>query len=321
MLLTLIGVVAVVALLQFNIWSLYRGYRLMTQGGTYNSGLYAVSFVALAVAITASFYIWFRRKTSAENLYVGALLVWAVAMIASAVLAPGASYLFTLPLIFALIPLAFKFVSEKQDRARLLAFYVFSIPAIVLLVPVVNILFIGLPPPVFPGIVILIVLLLGLLLPQLDLLQAASRWLLPGVAVLVSLCFIVLGSWTSGFNRERPRPTNIFYALNADSGKAIWGSSDEPVDNWAAEFFTEGMKKGSINDYVPSIWKGFSSGQAPVAPLPAPEITLVDDKTNNGVRSIRLHLTSRRFAPFIALTRVSKPIRSLGARTPSRGSR
>jgi hypothetical protein len=146
------------------------------------------------------------------------------------------------------------------------------------------------------------VLLLGLLLPQLDLLQARSRWLLPGVAVLVSLIFIVWGSWTSGFNGDRPRPTNIFYALNADTGKAVWASTDEPIDNWAADFFTEGVKKGSLNDYIPAIWKGFNSSQAPAATLPAPEIALIDDKTDNGVRNVRLRLTSRRAAPFIALT-------------------
>jgi hypothetical protein len=305
MLVTLIGVVAVVALLQFNIWALYRGYRLMIQGGTYNSGLYAVAFVALAVAITASFYIWFRRKTKADNLYAGALLAWAGAMIVAVLFAPGASYLFTLPLLFALLPLVWRFASDKQDRltrGQLLAVYIFAIPGIVLIVPVVNLLFIGLPPQIFAGIVILVVLLLGLLLPQLDLLQARSRWLLPGVAVLVSLIFIVWGSWTSGFNRERPRPTNIFYALNADSGKAVWASTDEPIDNWAADFFTEGVKKGSINDYIPAIWNRFNSSQAPNAQLPAPEITLVDEKTDSDVRNLRLRLTSHRAAPFIAIT-------------------
>ena len=314
-LLTLIGVVAVTALLQFNIWALYRGYRLMFQGTTYNSGLYAVSFVALAVAITASFYIWFRRKTNAENLYVGALLAWAIAMIVTTFYVRGASYLFTLPLLFALVPLAWLLTTAKQDRltrGQLLALYVFTIPGIVLIVPIVNLFFIGLPPPAYAGIVILVVLLLALLLPQLDLLQAPSRWLLPGVAVLVSILFIVWGSWTSGFNRDRPRPTNIFYALNADSNKAVWASSDEPVDNWAAGFFTEGMKKGSINDYIPSIYNRFTSGQAPVAPLPAPEIALIEDKTNNGVRNVRLHLTSRRQAPFIGLT-LDSAIQVLGA--------
>ena len=302
---TLIAVVAVVALLQFNIWALYRGYRLMIQGATYNSGFYAASFVALAVAITASLYIWFRRQTNADNLYVGALLLWAVAMIFSAFYVPGASYLFTLPLLLALVPLALRFAARKHDRltpGQLALLYAFAVPGIILIVPILDILFIGLPATAFAGIIILVVLLLALLLPHLHLIAAPNQWLLPGIAVAASLTFIVLGSWTSGFNRDRPQPSNIFYALNADSGKAVWASTDEPPDAWTAQFFAEGQKKGPISDYIPSIFNRFSSGQAPLAPLPAPEASLVSDTTNDGVRTVRLHIASRREAPFINLT-------------------
>jgi Peptidase family M28 len=302
---TLISVVAVVALLQFNIWALYRSYRMMIQGSTYNSGFYAVSFVALAVAISASLYIWFRRKTKADNLHVGALLAWAIAMIFSALVAPGASYLFTLPLFFALVPLAVRFASKRQDRltaGQLALLYAFAIPGIVLFVPVLDILFTGLPASDFKIIMVLVVLLLALLLPHLELIAAPNRWLLPGIAVLVSLSFIVLGSWTSGFNRERPQPTNLFYALNADSGKAVWASTDDQLDNWTAEFFTEGVRKGAISDYIASPFNRFSSGPAPAVQLAAPEISLIADNTNNGVRSVRLRVTSRREAPFISVT-------------------
>jgi hypothetical protein len=302
---TLIAVVAVVALLQFNIWALYRSYRVMVQGTTYNSGFYAASFVAIAIAILSSLYIWFRRKTNAENLYVGALLMWVVAMIVSVIYAPGASYLFTLPLLFALVPVVLKFAARKQDRltaGQLAGLYAFAIPAIILLVPILNLLFIGLPASMFAGIMILVVLLLALLLPLLDLIAAPHRWLLPGIAVLVSLTFIALGSWTSGFNREHPQPTNIFYALNADNGKAVWASTDQQLDKWTEEFFTEGVKKGQLTDYVLSDSNRFSSGPAQVASLPAPEMSLVNDNTNNGVRSIRLHVTSPRAAPLISVT-------------------
>lgn len=302
---TLISVVAVVALLQFNIWALYRNYRLMFQGTTYNSGFYVVSFVALAIAISASLYIWFRRKTNAENLHVGALLAWAIMMILSSVHAPGASYLFTLPLLFALAPLAWRLASAKRDRltaGQLAGLYAFAVPGIVLLIPVFDILFVGLPPSDFKIIMVLVVLLLALLLPHLDLIAAPNRWLLPGIAVLVSLTFIALGSWTSGFNRDRPQPTNLFYALNADNGKAVWASTDEQLDPWTAEFFTEGVKKGAISDYIASNFNRFNSGQAPVASLPAPEVSLVSDNTNDGVRTVRLRITSRRQAPFMSVT-------------------
>jgi len=198
--------------------------------------------------------------------------------------------------------LRFALTTNDQLTARQLAtLYAFAVPGIVLLVPVLDILFIGLPATAFAGIIVLVVLLLALLLPLLDLITAPNRWLLPGLAVVACLTFIVWGSWTSGFNRERPQPTNIFYALNADSGKAVWASTDEPLNNWTQEFFTEGLKKGQIGDYIPSTFNRFSSSPAPVAPLAAPEVSLVSDNTNSGVRNVRLHVTSRREAPFLSL--------------------
>lgn len=303
--LALIGVVAVVALLQFNIWALHRNYRLIVQGTTYNSDLYAISFVAIGVAITAALYIWFRRKTSKENLYAGALIWWAIAMILTTVYAPGGSYLFTLPFLFALLPLGWMLLAQKRERLtakEIALLLVCAIPGVVLIVPVAGLLFTGLGTSTFASIMILVVLLLGLLLPHLDLITASNRWLLPGIAVLVSLIFILWGTMTSGFTPERPRPENIFYALNADTGKAVWASTDEQLDNWTSEFFAEGLKRGPISDYIPSTSNRFSSGPAPVASLPAPEVSLLNESTNNGVRSLRLRITSPRQAPFVSVT-------------------
>jgi len=301
---TLIGVVAIVALLQFNIWALYSNYRMMNQGTTYNRGFYVVSFVAFAIAILASLYIWFRRKTNAENLYVGALVAWAVAMILTGIYAPGASYLFMLPLLFALVPLALRFATgrDRLTATRLALLYAFAIPGIILVVPVLDILFIGLPPSNYAAIVVLVVLLLALLLPHLDLMAAPNHWLLPGIALVIGLTFILLGSLTSGFTRDRPQPTNIFYALNADNGKAVWASTDPRLNNWTIDFFSEGLKTGAITDYIPSFFNRFNSSPAQVAQLPAPEVALLGDETNNGVRSVRLRVTSRREAPFLSVT-------------------
>ena len=105
-----------------------------------------------------------------------------------------------------------------------------------------------LPGLLSPIALFLVVLLLALLLPHLDLISAPNHWLLPGFAVVISLTFIVLGSWTSGFNRDHPQPTNIFYALNADSGKAVWASTDPRLNNWTIDFFAEGLKTGAISD-------------------------------------------------------------------------
>ena len=64
--------------------------------------------------------------------------------------------------------------------------------------------------PYIAIVVFFVALLLGLLIPQIELLtQIGSRprrWWLPGAALLVSVGFLVAGSLTAGFDAEHPRP-------------------------------------------------------------------------------------------------------------------
>jgi hypothetical protein len=73
-LLSMIAAAGIVAILWWIIRNLHSGYRSIPQGDTYNSALYIISFVAVAVGTTSALYIWFARKKSIEDLSLGALL-------------------------------------------------------------------------------------------------------------------------------------------------------------------------------------------------------------------------------------------------------
>lgn len=291
------------------IWRLIRllhtEYGWIPQGITYNSDFYVVSFVALVVAATAAVYMLFRRKVREANLLIGGLLWWALLMIASTVMLRGASYIFTWPLLFALIAAFYLFMAKEQERAgarRIAVLCICSICGIALLAPLIYLIFSAMPLDIAGGVSVLVVLLLGLLIPHLSLMTAQRRrWWLPGGLALVALIFILAGSFTSGFSRNRPKPNNIFYSFNAQTGKAIWGSSDEQPDEWTQQFFSTGVARGALSEYVPSRYNGFLRSDAPVLELPSPNIDLLEDRTSEGARTLRLRVTSPRQAPFISL--------------------
>jgi hypothetical protein len=301
---SMIGVLLVVGLVWFNIKSLHSGYSLILQGTPYNSSIYIIGLVALTVAITTSFYIWFRTRTDGLNLYAGGLLCWALLLLPINFLLPGASYLLALPLFFSLLSLIFLLTSKEGERStagRLAVLYLCSVPCIILLVPVIRLLLTALPADFFAFVMVPVVLLLGLLIPHLNLMSLSNKWLLPGVSVLVCLIFILAGTATSGFDNSRPRPDNIFYALNADTGKAVWASTDGRTDEWTAQFFHEGIKRGALGDYVVSDYEGFMSSPAPTAQLPGPAVELLSDNLKDGLRTLRLRISSPREAPFISV--------------------
>jgi hypothetical protein len=56
------------------------------------------------------------------------------------------------------------------------------------------------------------------------------------------------------FNRQQPRSAQIFYLLNADTGKAVRASADAQLDQWTSQFFSHDARAAAIKDDLP--WGG-----------------------------------------------------------------
>ncbi|HYP52684.1 MAG TPA: hypothetical protein VEQ42_04050, partial [Pyrinomonadaceae bacterium] len=106
------------------------------------------------------------------------------------------------------------------------------------------------------------------------------------------------GGLTSGFTRERPRPTDIFYGLDGDTNRANWASTNGP-DRWTSQFIPEGSATNKLPEIFPVRSPAFFTAQAPAAALAAPSVEVVSDETQNDVRTLRLRVTSPRRAPVL----------------------
>lgn len=147
----------------------------------------------------------------------------------------------------------------------------------------------------------MLVLLLGLLTPQLSYLTSRRRWLLPGASVAGSLLCIALGLAYSGFDKAHPRPDNLFYGLNADKHEAVWASSDRTPDEWTAQFLSRTPQAGPLEEFFPGTSRPHLKATAPIADLLAPDLKVLDDSLQGDVRMLRLRLTSPRQAPLISV--------------------
>ena len=274
-------------------------------GETYYPGLFLVGFVALAVAISAGLFVLFRKRASAENLAVGALFWWAVLMVATSFYLPGASYLLTWPLLFSLIGLGVR-LSLKRDAAASFKGWAIlclcAIPGIVLLAPTIEQVFVGLTLNWIGLVMALVVLLLGLLIPHLDLITAANKWSLAMASMLIFVGCVVAGSLASGNDANQPKLDSIFYGLNADSGTAVWASADRKADEWTSQFFNEDAADGVLPEFFSANSTGkYLQSPAPVEALAAPNIEALEDDSQDGVRKLRLRITSPRHANLLSL--------------------
>jgi hypothetical protein len=303
-LLTLI-VSAGVATLTWRVVSrLHPKSAVMPRGETYNSDFYLAGFIALTVAVGSTLYVLYRKKISVENLTVGALLWWLIFAVATSILLPGASYLFTWPLLFSLAALWVWLARGRETISfgESLILLAGAIPGIVLLSPAIHELSIGLTLNFVGAVAVVLTLLLGLLIPQLKILAAPGKWVLPGAAAVAVLVILLVAVMTSHYSREHPGLDRLFYGLNADTGQAVWGSPDERLDEWTSAVFAANSERGTLKEFFYSYsGRKYFKRPAPALPIAAPEITLLESKVDNDVRTLRLHLASPRQANIVSL--------------------
>ncbi len=304
-LISLIMSAVIVRLLWVVIFRLRYASEARPQGETYNSDLYLLSFVILAIAITAANYQLFRKKVSAENLAVGALIWWLILMILTSIYAPGASYLFTWPLLFSLIAAGVRqLIQQRKPRSNVwfVVLLLGVVPGIVLMTPLIYQVFTGLTLIAIPIVIVLVVLVLGLLIPHFDMFGQRKRWALPLAAAVLGCILIVVAVVMPSFDAKHPKPNSILYALNADTGKALWASMDPRPDEWTSQFLSGRVQTNTLPDFFPrDLEDQFLQGEAQPVSLAAPEVKLLQDTSDGGARTLRFHIRSARQAPVVSL--------------------
>jgi hypothetical protein len=226
-------------------------------------------------------------------------------MILTSLFARGLSYLFTWPLLFTLLGMTFMLISKERPTTSVRCLVVITacaIPGIILLTPMIYIIFVALTISSSTAAILMTVLLLGLLIAHLGVVRTRYKWSLPALSALTALAFIVAAGLTSGFDKDHPKPNTIFYAMDADTGKAVWATSDEKLDEWTSKLFPAGAVRKSLTEFPPLTSRPLLQGEAPPASLKAPNAVLVEDSTSGDVRTLRLRVEPAQLSAAVSVS-------------------
>ncbi|MEM6350259.1 MAG: M28 family peptidase [Cyanobacteria bacterium P01_D01_bin.14] len=277
--------------------------------GHYRTIQYFAGLSIFAMALMVAVQVWLQQRIELCDRMAGVALVWLGLMWLTSALSPFISYLFTWPLLFYGLLLGWQLSARYRSGSwlHIAVLLLAALPGMLLLLPVIvhpTLAFMVrleafMPVPLLVLPTIFVVLLMGLLVPHVELLtdEVRSRWTLPSMLLLVSATVLTLATLTSGFDAEQPRPNSIAYALDGDTGNATWVSVDARLDTWTAQFFPE---QSEPQDYelFPGVSVQAFTAPAPDLPLTAPEVTMLSqDIGNSANRLLRLRLTSPRRAP------------------------
>jgi hypothetical protein len=284
--------------------SLHSEYQEPTIGDTYNSCLYMIAFTLMSFVVTSAVYNALSGKVRILNLAVGGMVWFAAVLIAANTYVKGASYLFTWPLLFTTIGAAVNMVwggETTSSKSAAVTAAVCALPAVVLFAPIVYQIYTAVTLRMSWATAVMVAFSLGLVIPTFSFREAPWKWYPTTVVLLGVVALVIAGSITASFDKEHRRPTHLFYALDSESGRAVWASSQARVDDWTSQFFSQSLVRGTLHEFLPLDQNIFIRSNASPIPLTGPELTLLEDRTKDGIRKLRVRALSRRGAEVISL--------------------
>jgi hypothetical protein len=271
---------------------------------------YHVAMLLAGVVALLAWYQLLRRRLGPAALAVGGLAWPALLAVACAALAPGASFLFVVPVLFA---------SAGYLVALLLDRPLWSVAAVALglVVGAALLLYFGYMVFVAVGLTLggagpVFVVLFGLLaLPVVELLAPSSRRgavLVPSVVAVLVVVAVAAGVVIDRPDAEHPAASHLAYVLDADEGKAYWVSADREPARWTARYVhgrdTRGLPAGYARG---DLW----TGEAPALDLAGPQVEV----RSRTAGTVTFRVASRRAASRLTL-RLDAPITRVTATAP-----
>lgn len=262
------------------------GRRAFGDGGLFVTGilLVGVGLAALGLARLA-------RKRDPLSAAAGVALLWLLLALLATYGSPASSYMWALPLPFALVGLAA--LLRDAPRAPLIA-ALCTLPTLALWAPALALvgvaLGVGTALLLAPLAALPAVLVAALLMPlfgERGLRRAAWALTLVGVALVGA------SAVRAARGLEQPRAANVFFAFDADAGSGAWATTDERPDAWTAQFVGPTPKRRTLEGYSEFGAQRVLAADAPGLSVPAATVAVTDERPGGQGhgRRLRLHVT------------------------------
>ena len=279
--------------------------RWLPDGDVTTNAACALALVCGLSSLWAAVYALLRKKFAPHTLALGNTFVWVLASGAVAVWLPGASYAVLWPLVgglaaIALLPAAA--ATRLATPIRALALLAVALPTIVIVMPTAASLFsaVGVSREGGAALAICTMLVLGTLVPLIEVVTEGRRWWPGAVAMLACLGALAVGAVTAPYDASHPKPVNLVYVLDADSGRATWATQTGRSNPWLAQYLTNQPATGPLSGFTTSTAQ-YLTHPAPAVRADAPALTLVSDTAEAGDRVLTLQAAAPTGARMVSI--------------------
>jgi hypothetical protein len=260
--------------------------------------LYLIGFIALTVSIVFVVNSLLRKKAKLQELAMGVLFFWLIGAILLSILLPPSSYIFHWPLLFSLLALSSTFIAKSNQKEKTgwgtsFLFLLVATSALILWIPLIHMFYLWTTFALLPVLIGIVVLVLGAMIPFMELYQFQKRWVVPFVLFITGSSFLIAGHFFAYSEENIQYANQVGYWLDGDSGEANWVTTPGELDERQIPLF-KGSSKVPYSEIHPlgNESKTVLTSPAPVAPLQAPGLFVKEDRQQNGKRTLLVHVTS-----------------------------
>lgn len=273
------------------VW-LYPQYQDILHKFTYNGHSYIAAFVLLSLSICFWVYAKFTKRKLITSHFVAPIFLWFIINLLVCFYLKGAAFL-VIPTYFAVFTLVFFVFKEKSNPYINV---VFSIPALMILVPFIQLFPIGLGLKMLSGSAILVVLTFTLLLPVFGNYSKKVNW--GTLLFIISIGFFIKAHIDSDFEKGKGKPNSLLYVFDADKNRASWATYDKVLDNWTKNYLGEKPNLDiSLNQHALSSKYNLSysySAEASKKNIPKPIFTFLRDTVVGNQRAVTIRIDANR---------------------------
>ncbi|WP_043621731.1 M20/M25/M40 family metallo-hydrolase [Nonomuraea candida] len=310
--------VGLAALLAQGLWELLVAVRpdYYGMGGLlHRPEAFRAAVAVMAGLAVLGWYLTLRRRVGPAALAIGALAWPALLGVACAQIAPGASFMFALPALFAGLGGIVALLPPRGGVVRVVALTAGLSVAAALLPALALVVFDGMGLALGGVSAVVLALFALTALPVVELwLPAPERPLgrpvafgAPLAAAALAVALVPAGLALDGFDAANPRRTHLAYVMDADSGSAGWVSADLDPSAWTKQYVA-----GRDTSFLPPGYvrgTGLWTGRAPAVEADGPTVSVLSKSGD----TYRLKVTAGRGARSLTL-RVERPIVEATAR-------
>ncbi len=278
----------------FKAWELAYFWSTPTILMAWGSTL-SLTKVLVGLALWLWLYIVHRRPIQWSSLSSGAISIWALLALGASLFLPGGSYLFTWPLLFSLIPLAYAYffrLTPAQGWLSPMLFALFAIPLLIWFSQLLYLLSQAMGPSILPMGMIAAGLALSLLTPHIWLATRNKAWITTSAFALAGLLALgVYGIWPD-YNEYHRKANHIIHATDGNSKEAFWISLADKSDEWTIQFIGEEPDSIPLSTFYPYAGGSALGLPAPITDIIPPIITSLSDTVMGDERILKLRVQS-----------------------------